>query len=66
VYERSNWTLLDMVRSMMSFKKLPLSFWGYALETAARSLNMTPSKTVSQMPYEIWHGKPASCKYLRV
>ncbi|KAL0439350.1 UNVERIFIED_CONTAM: hypothetical protein Slati_2418000, partial [Sesamum latifolium] len=25
-----------------------------------------PSKMVSQTPYEIWHGKPASYKYLRV
>ncbi|KAL0411239.1 UNVERIFIED_CONTAM: Retrovirus-related Pol polyprotein from transposon TNT 1-94 [Sesamum latifolium] len=33
---------------------------------AAKLLNMAPSKTVSQMPYEIWHGKPVSYKYLRV
>ena len=35
VSERHNCTLLDMVRSMMSLTDLPLSFWGYALETAA-------------------------------
>ncbi|KAL0289906.1 UNVERIFIED_CONTAM: Retrovirus-related Pol polyprotein from transposon TNT 1-94, partial [Sesamum radiatum] len=39
---------------------------GYALETAAKLLNVVPSKTVSQTPYEIWHGKPASYKDLRV
>ncbi|KAL0297830.1 UNVERIFIED_CONTAM: hypothetical protein Scaly_3082400 [Sesamum calycinum] len=66
VVERRNRTLLDMIRSMMSFIELPLSFWGYALETAARLLNIVPSKTVAQMPYQIWHGKPASYKYLRV
>ncbi|KAL0394426.1 UNVERIFIED_CONTAM: hypothetical protein Slati_4408800 [Sesamum latifolium] len=33
---------------------------------AAKLLNIAPSKTVSQTPYEIWHGKPASYKYLRV
>ncbi|KAL0448438.1 UNVERIFIED_CONTAM: hypothetical protein Slati_1400200 [Sesamum latifolium] len=27
---------------------------------------MAPSKTVAKTPYEIWHGKPASYKYLRV
>ncbi|KAL0462611.1 UNVERIFIED_CONTAM: hypothetical protein Slati_0148700 [Sesamum latifolium] len=27
---------------------------------------MAPSKTVPQTPYEIWHGKPAFYKYLRV
>ncbi|KAL0288686.1 UNVERIFIED_CONTAM: hypothetical protein Sradi_7092100 [Sesamum radiatum] len=29
-------------------------------------LNIAPSKSVPQKPYEIWHGKPASYKYLRV
>ncbi|KAL0457693.1 UNVERIFIED_CONTAM: Retrovirus-related Pol polyprotein from transposon RE2 [Sesamum latifolium] len=55
-----------MVRSMMSFTELPPSFWDYALETAAKLLNIAPSKSVPQTPYEIWHGKPASYKYLRV
>ena len=35
VCEHRNRTLLDMVRSMISLIGLPLSFWGYALETAA-------------------------------
>ncbi|KAL0409643.1 UNVERIFIED_CONTAM: hypothetical protein Sradi_1898700 [Sesamum radiatum] len=55
-----------MVRSMMSFTELPPSYWGYALETAAKLLNIAPSKSIPQMLYEIWHGKPASYKYLRV
>ena len=38
VSERRNRTLLDMVRFMMSLTDLPLSFWGYALETAAFTL----------------------------
>ncbi|KAL0451478.1 UNVERIFIED_CONTAM: Retrovirus-related Pol polyprotein from transposon TNT 1-94 [Sesamum latifolium] len=55
-----------MVRSMMSLTELPPSFWGYALETAAKLLNIAPLKTVPQTPYEIWHGKPTSYKYLGV
>ncbi|KAL0453534.1 UNVERIFIED_CONTAM: hypothetical protein Slati_1331500 [Sesamum latifolium] len=55
-----------MVQSMMSFTELPPSFWGYVLETAVKLLNIAPSKSVPQKPYEIWHGKPASYKYLRV
>ena len=39
VSERRNRTLLDMVRSMMSPTDLPFTFWGYALETAAFTLN---------------------------
>ncbi|KAL8155257.1 hypothetical protein AgCh_000580 [Apium graveolens] len=39
VSERRNHTLLYMVRSMMCLADLPISFWGYALETAAYTLN---------------------------
>ena len=53
VSERRNRTLLDMVRSMMCQSDLPLSFWGYALETAAFTLNRVPSKSVDKTPYEI-------------
>ena len=38
VSEHRNRTLLDMVQYMMSLTDLPLSFWGYALETAAFTL----------------------------
>ncbi|GKB06758.1 retrotransposon protein, putative, ty1-copia subclass [Tanacetum coccineum] len=44
VSERRNPTLLDMVRSMMNLTTLPLSFWDYALESAACILNMVPTK----------------------
>ena len=66
VSERRNRTLLDMVRSMMSRSTLPLSFWSYALLTAARILNMAPTKKVDKTPYEIWHGKVPSLSYLKV
>ncbi|KAL0406274.1 UNVERIFIED_CONTAM: hypothetical protein Slati_3941300 [Sesamum latifolium] len=36
---------------MMSFTKLPPSFWGYMLETVAKLLNKAPSKSVPQTPY---------------
>ncbi|KAL0313376.1 UNVERIFIED_CONTAM: Retrovirus-related Pol polyprotein from transposon RE2 [Sesamum radiatum] len=39
---------------------------GHALETVVKLLNTAPSKSIPQTPYEIWHGKPASYKYLRV
>src|SRR3954463_1892290 len=35
VSEHHNRTLLDIVQSMMFLTNLPLSFWGYALETDA-------------------------------
>ena len=52
-----NRTLLDMVRSMMSLTDLPLSFWGYALEMTAFTLNRAPYKFVETTPYELWFGK---------
>ncbi|KAK9034771.1 hypothetical protein V6N11_076828 [Hibiscus sabdariffa] len=53
VSERRNRTLWDMVRSMMSHTDLPTSFWGYALETAAFTLNRVPSKSVQKTPHEM-------------
>nr|GEX42656.1 zinc finger, CCHC-type [Tanacetum cinerariifolium] len=52
VSKRRNRTLLDMVRSMMSQTTLPKSFWDYALETAARILNMVLTKKVEKTPYK--------------
>ena len=65
VSERRNRTLLDMVRSMMSLTDLPLSFWGYALETAAFTLNRAPSKSIVATPYELWFGKKPKLSFLK-
>ena len=66
VSERRNRTLLDMVRSMMSQADLPLSFWGYALETAMFTLNRVPTKSVEKTPYAIWTGKRPGLSFLKV
>src|SRR3954469_441345 len=66
VSEHCNRTLLDMVRSLMSLTDLPLSFWGYALETAAFTLNRAPSKSVETTPYELWFGKKPKLSFLKV
>ena len=66
VSERRNRTLLDMVRSMMSLTDLPLSFWGYALETVAFTLNRAPSKSVETTPDELWFGKKPKLLFLKV
>ena len=66
VSERRNRTLLDMVRSMMSLTDLLLLFWGYALETAAFTLNWAPSKSVETTPYELWFGKKPKLSFLKV
>ena len=55
VAERRNMTLLDMVRSMLSYSTLPISFWGYALNTAMYLLNSVP-KSIPKTPIELWNG----------
>ena len=66
VSERRNRTLLDMVRSMMSLIGLPLSFWGYALETAAFTLNKAPSNSIDTIPYDLSLGKKPKLSFLKV
>ena len=66
VSERRNRTLLDMVRSMMSFAQLPDPFWGYAVETATYILNTVPTKSVSETPYELWKGRKGSLRHFRI
>ena len=45
---------------MMSFLKLLISLWGYALETTARVLNVLPRKFRASTLYEIWKEKRQS------
>nr|GEW86644.1 retrotransposon protein, putative, Ty1-copia subclass [Tanacetum cinerariifolium] len=66
VSERRNRTLLNMVRSMMSQTTLPKFFWDYALESAARILNMVPTKKVDKTPYKVWHGQALKLSYFKV
>ena len=66
VSERHDRTLLDIVQSMMSLTDLPLSFWGYALETAAFTLNRAPSKSVEKTQYELLFSKKPKLSFLKV
>ena len=50
----------------MSLTDLPLSFWGYALEMAALTLNRAPSKSVETTPYELWFSKKPKLSFLKV
>ena len=57
---------MEMVRSMMSYSDLPISFWGHAIETAAYILNLVPSKSVPKTPTELWTGRKPSLKHVRM
>ena len=55
-----------MVHSMMCQTELPLYFWGHALQTAALTLNIVPSKSVEKTPHELWTGKAPILSFLKV
>jgi hypothetical protein len=66
VAERRNHTLMDMVRSMLSYSTLSVNLWMEALKTATHILNKVPSKSVPTTPYELWTGREPSLRYMRV
>ena len=66
VAERRNRTVLEMVKSMMSYSTLLISFWGSALNTTIYLLNLVPSKFVPKTPMELWSGRKPSMKYLHI
>ncbi|GJW25636.1 retrotransposon protein, putative, ty1-copia subclass [Tanacetum coccineum] len=47
-------------------KKKQVGTANYALESAARILNMVPIKKVDKTPYELWYGKVPNLSYLKV
>ena len=65
VSERHNRTLLDMVQSMMSLTDLPLSFWGYALETSTFTLNRAPSNPLRRHRMNYGLARNLSCRFLK-
>ena len=66
VAKRRNRTLMNMVRSMMSYSMLPINLWMEALKTAIHILNRAPSKSVPKTPYELWTGRKPALNYLHV
>jgi hypothetical protein len=66
VAERRNRTLMDMVRSMLTYSTLSISLWMEALKTTVHILNPVPSKSVPKTPYEIWTGRKPTLNYLHV
>ena len=63
VAKRRNRTLLDMIKAMMSYSLLPISFWGYSLQTAVYILNVVPSKSIQKTPLELWNEHKLSLRH---
>jgi hypothetical protein len=66
VAKRHNCTLMDMVRSMLSYSTLPISLWMKALKTTVHIFNRVSSKSVAKTPYELWTGRKLTLNYLHI
>ena len=66
VAERRNRTLIYMVRSMRSNRKLPQYLWTKTLKTAVYILNRVPTKAFSMTPFELFKGWKPSLRHMRV
>ncbi|RVW44912.1 Retrovirus-related Pol polyprotein from transposon TNT 1-94 [Vitis vinifera] len=66
VAERRNRTLLDMMRSMMSYSSLPPHFGDMHYKTAVYILNIVPSKSIPNTPLELWNGRKPSLRHIRI
>lgn len=51
---------------MMSMSKLPISFWGFALEIDIYLLERVLTKFVPKTPYELWTGKKPSLNHVKI
>ena len=65
IAERRNRTLIDMVRSIMSYSDMSNLFWSYTLETTTYILNLVPSKSVPITPTELWNGRKPSLRHVQ-
>jgi hypothetical protein len=67
VAERKNRTIMNMVRSMLSEKKMPKTFWPEAVNWAIYILNQSPTFAVKdKTPEEAWSGVKPSVEYFKV
>ena len=64
--ERKHRQILNSVRTMLLFAKIPEQFWGEAALTAVHTINRTPSSVIDHhTPYQRLHGTPSSYDHLR-
>jgi hypothetical protein len=59
-------SLMDMVRSMICNTILTEYLWSETLKTVTHVLNRVPSKFVPTTPYELWMDRKPQLVYLRV
>ena len=67
VAERKNRTVVEMARSLLKGKHLPIQFWTKTIATVVYLLNISPTKAVmNRTPFEAWYGMKPSVRHLRI
>lgn len=51
---------------MLSYAKLPMTFWGEVMHTTVYLINMSPSTPLNGEVPEVWTGQDPSYSYIRV
>lgn len=65
--EHKHLTILTMTRSILHHQELSYNLWAEAASTAIHVLVRCPTKSLDNgSPYELWHKKNPSIRYLRV
>lgn len=66
VIERRNRTVVEMARSLLKERKMPLKFWGEAVRHAIYILNRVPTRALTGLtPYEAWSGKKPHIDHIK-
>uniref|UniRef100_A0A2N9H7L1 Integrase catalytic domain-containing protein n=1 Tax=Fagus sylvatica TaxID=28930 RepID=A0A2N9H7L1_FAGSY len=64
--ERKHRHLIQCALALLSESKLPISYWSYAVSTAAHLINRLPTPNLKQKtPWELLFHKPPDIQYLR-
>lgn len=67
VVERRNRTVIEMARSFLKEKQLPLTLWGEAVRHSLYVLNRLPTRAVTGVtPYEAWSKCKPNIGHIRV
>lgn len=67
IAERKNRTVMNMVRSMLSSRKVPKVFWAEAVNWTFYVLNRCPTHAVKDItPQEAWSGVKPNVEHFRV
>lgn len=66
VAERKNRTVMNMVRAVLTEKKVPKRFWPEAVMWVNHVLNRSPTLAVKDVPEEAWSGVKPQVDYFPV